>query len=83
MLRAVWDASDGRASEVARTAPTIQMQLGLPDKELEDACDYLAGEGLIRPTAKINGPPAYIAVKLTHRGVTRLSRFCGEPDDHD
>jgi hypothetical protein len=29
VLRAVWDATDGTTSEVARTAPTIQMQLGL------------------------------------------------------
>jgi hypothetical protein len=80
VLRAVWDATDGTTSEVARTAPTIQMQLGLSDKELEAACDYLAGEGLIRPTSKINEPPGYIAVQLTHRGVREMEESISSPD---
>jgi hypothetical protein len=80
VLRAVWDATDGTTSEVARTAPTIQMQLGLSDKELEAACDYLAGEELIRPTAKISEPPGYIAVQLTHRGVREMEESISAPD---
>ena len=80
VLRAVWDATDGTTSEVARTAPTIQMQLELSDKELEAACDYLAGEGLIRPTAKINEPPVYIAVQLTQRGVREMEESISAPD---
>jgi hypothetical protein len=80
VLRAVWDATDGTTSEVARTAPTIQMQLGLSDEELEAACDYLAGEGLIKPTAKINEAPGYIAVQLTHRGAIEMEESISAPD---
>jgi len=80
VLRAIWDATDGSTSEVARTAPTIQMQLGLSDKELEAACDYLAGEGLIKPTAKIDEPPVYIAVQLTHRGAREMEESISTPE---
>jgi hypothetical protein len=80
VLRAIWDATDGTTSEVARTAPTIQVQLELSDKELEAACGYLAGEGLIRPTAKIDQSPGYIAVQLTHRGVREMEESLSAPD---
>lgn len=79
VLKAIFEATDGTTSEVARTAPTIQMQLGLSDKELEAACDYLAGEGLIKPTAKINEPPGYIAVQLTYRGVKEMEESISAP----
>lgn len=80
VLRAVWEATNGTTSRVARTAPTIQMQLGLSDQELEDACDYLAGGGLIRPKSKINESPGYIAVQLTHRGVREMEESISAPD---
>jgi hypothetical protein len=80
VLRAIWDATNGNPSEVARTAPTIQKQLGLSDQELEAACDYLVGEGLIRPTSKINESPGYIAVQLTHRGVREMEESISVPD---
>jgi hypothetical protein len=80
VLRAVWDATDGTTSEVARIAPTIQMQLGLSDQEVVAACDYLAGGGLIRPTSKIDRGPIYISVQLTHRGVREMEESISAPD---
>jgi hypothetical protein len=63
VLRAIWEVTDGTTSEVARTAPTIQMQLGLSDKELEAACDYLAGEGLPdKPTRHLPSAASVVAV---------------------
>jgi hypothetical protein len=80
VLRAIYEGTDGTTSEVARTAPTIQKQLGLSDMELEAACDYLTGEGLIKPTVKVNEPPGYIAVQLTYRGVREMEESINAPE---
>src|ERR1700734_300322 len=80
VLRAIFEAADGTTSEVVRIAPTIQMQLGLSDQEVEAACDYLAGKRLIKPLAKVAEAPVYIAVELTHLGVTEMEELISAPE---
>jgi hypothetical protein len=80
VMRAIFDAADGIESEPVRTAPTIQQQLELSDRELQDACDYLAGEGLIVTVARVEEPPVHIAVLLTHRGVLEMEQSLCQPD---
>lgn len=80
VLRAIFDAADGTTSQVVRTAQTIQRQLGLSDQELEAACDYLEGKGLLKAVAKDNESPVYIAVHLTHLGVEEIEESISSPD---
>jgi hypothetical protein len=79
VLRAIFDDTDGTTSEVARLAPTIQDRLGLSDLDLEAACDYLAAKGLIRPTAKVDRGPVYIAAQLTGRGLDEIEAALSSP----
>lgn len=80
VMRAIYDAAEGIESEVVRTAPTIQLELVLSNEELQDACDYLAGEGLIVAVARIDQPPVYIAVQLTHCGVVEMEQSQRSPN---
>jgi hypothetical protein len=79
VLRALFEASGGTTSEVGRTGPTIQQQLGLSDLDLQAACDYLVGKGLIKPTIKVWGPPGHIAVRLTARGLDEIEEALASP----
>lgn len=80
VLKAIFDAADGTTSEPVRTSPTIELQLGLSHRELEAACDFLVGQGLIRPLSKINETPVYISVQLTYRGVMEMEESISAPD---
>jgi hypothetical protein len=79
VLHAIFDATDGTTSEAARLAPTIQERLGLSNLDLEAACDYLAAKGLIKPTAKVDEGPVYIAAQLTGRGLDEIEAALSSP----
>jgi hypothetical protein len=81
VLRAIFDAADGVEREPVRVAPTIELQLDLPSKEVHAACAYLVGERLISPIATIEeGPTIYVAVELTHLGVVEMEQSIGVPN---
>jgi hypothetical protein len=79
VMKAIFEAADGIESEVVRVAP-IQQELGLSERELQDACDYLTGEDLITPGAMVAESPVYITVQLTHRGVTEMEQSLQAPN---
>jgi len=80
VLQAIFDAASGIEDEPVRLAPTIQSQLDLSAQDLQAACAYLVGEGLIKPIVKINEAPAYISASLTHRGAIEMERSISSPD---
>jgi hypothetical protein len=77
VLSAIFDAAGGVEREMVRIVPTIQAQLGLSDQDLQAACAYLAGEGLIVAVSPFEESPIVVFAQLTHRGVIAME----EPDE--
>ena len=77
VLSAIYDAAAGIEHEMVRIVPTIQTQLGLSDQDLQAACVYLAGEGLIAAVSPFEESPIVVFAQLTHRGVMAME----EPDE--
>lgn len=79
-MKAIFEAADGVESEVVHIASTIPQELGLSNRELQDACDYLIGEGLIVSRIRAAGPPVHIGVQLTHLGITEMEQSLQAPN---
>jgi hypothetical protein len=80
VLAALFYATDGIEGQIVRLVPTIQEQLELSDQELQAACSYLVGEGLISAVAPIAESDMYFFAELTHRGVIAMEESLKDPD---
>lgn len=79
-MNAIFDASDG--SETAQVRPEfVFRELGLTEREQADACNYLAGERLIRVAAKFEESDLPVIVHISHRGVVVMDRSLSAPDE--
>jgi hypothetical protein len=72
VLSAIFDAAGGIEGEMVRIVPTVQAQLALSDRDLQAACAYLAGQGLIDTVSPIDQSSMVLFAKLTHRGVMAI-----------
>lgn len=80
VLKTIFEDASGIEGEAVRLAPTVQERLGLDDQELQAACAYLAGEGLIEPVATVDQAPVYISAALTHRGAVEMEQALKSPN---
>src|SRR6266566_8770320 len=90
VMKEIFDASGGSETVVVHTAPHphaphLPESLGLSDEEIADACNYLAGEGLIVAAIEVAEDPAPIGVQITHRGIKEMEQSLQaprEPTEH-
>lgn len=77
VLREVYQRANGTSALVE--AHQVREALGISDPDMGAACEYLAGEGLLRSEADTFGTSATPSlIGLTHRGVVHVEESDGD-----
>lgn len=76
VLRGIYELADGTSALVSGAA--VRESLGVADADMGAACEFLAGEGLVRLEADAFGTTATPSlIALTHQGVVRVEESAG------
>lgn len=77
VLHEVYEKSGGTSALIS--AHAVRESLGVTDREMGAACEYLAGEGLVSVQADTFGTTATPSlIALTHRGVVHVEESTGD-----
>lgn len=77
-MEAIYEASKG-SEALPISGLEVLEKLGLPDRELGDACTYLRSEGLIRTTNVVWGYYTPHDIHITHRGIREMEKSLEAP----
>src|SRR5690348_1167127 len=81
VMKAIFDLSGGSERQEVR-GPQLTAEVGLSDQDLGDACDYLAGEGLIEVAMPdMSASPVPYWVNITHLGIVEMEQSLEDPNE--
>ncbi len=80
VMNAIYEASGGSEHKEV-LGRELAAKLGLTDRDLGDACRYLAGEGLIEEAMPdMGGSPVPYWVNIRHEGIREIEQSLQAPD---
>jgi hypothetical protein len=81
VMKAIFDLSGGSERQEVRGHQLVA-EVGLSESDLRDACDYLAGQGLIQEVAMpgLGVSPVPHWVNITHQGIVEMQQSAQAPD---
>jgi hypothetical protein len=80
VMKTIFDASQG-SEDVFVSGPALLEALDLSDQALGDACNYLAGEGLIKTTQTMWGHLTPFTIQITHWGIKEMEQSLIAPEE--